>query len=168
MSPFQWPHPPNHLSPLRWLRVSIVLFVLLSLGRADSLTLRFKAPHWLYIEGDHLPGKSIEVNYLEAYCRAGSTDADWVKHTVIPHRAELISLSADRKTLKLRDTMEDGVVVDHTIRARTDDVDFRLVAHNPGPKRPRPTGLRPVCGWEISPDSQPPAPISTTTCRSAS
>jgi hypothetical protein len=31
--------------------------------------------------------------------------------------------------------LEDGVVVDHTIRAGTDDVDFRLVAHNPGPKR---------------------------------
>ena len=93
MSPFQWPHQPNHLSPLRWLRVSIFLLMLLPLGRADSLTLRFKAPHWLYIEGDHLPGKSIEVNYLEAYCRAGSTEADWVKHTVILHRAELISLS---------------------------------------------------------------------------
>ena len=135
MFPFQWPHQPNHLSPLRWLRVSIYLLMLLPLVRADSLTLRFKAPHWLYIEGDHLPGKSIEVNYLEAYCRAGSTEADWVKHTVIPHRAELISLSADRKTLKLRDTLADGVVVDHTIQAGTDDVDFRLVAHNPGPKR---------------------------------
>ena len=135
MSPFQWPQQPNQLSPLRWLRVSIFLLVLLPLGRADSLTLRFKAPHWLYIEGDHLPGKVIEVNYLEAYCRAGSTDADWVNHTVIPHRAELISLSADRKTLKLRDTLADGVEVDHTIQAGTDDVDFRLVAHNPGPKR---------------------------------
>lgn len=135
MSPFQWPHQPNQLSPLRWQRVLIFLLMLLPLGRADSLTLRFKAPHWLYIEGDHLPGKSIEVNYLEAYCRAGSTEADWVKHTVIPHRAELISLSADRKTLKLRDTLADGVVVDHTIQAGTDDVDFRLVAHNPSPKR---------------------------------
>ena len=135
MFPFQWPHQPNHLSPLRWLRVSIFLLMLLPLVRADSLTLRFKAPHWLYIEGDHLPGKSIEVNYLEAYCRAGSTEADWVKHTVILHRAELISLSADRKTLKLRDTLADGVVVDHTIRAGSDDVDFRLIAHNPGPKR---------------------------------
>ena len=135
MFPFQWPHQPNHLSPLRWLRVSIFLLMLLPLGRADSLTLRFKAPHWLYIEGDHLPGKSIEVNYLEAYCRAGSTEEDWVKHTVILHRAELISLSADRKTLKLRDTLADGVVVDHTIRAGSDDVDFRLIAHNPGPKR---------------------------------
>ena len=135
MTPITQAHPPNHLSPLRWLRVSIFLLMLLPLGRADPLTLRFKAPHWLCIEGDHLPGKVIEVNYLEAYCRAGSTDADWVKHTVIPHRAELISLSADRKNLKLRDTLADGVVVDHTIRAGTDDVDFRLVAHNPGPKR---------------------------------
>ena len=134
MTPITQAHPPNHLSPLRWLRVSIFLLMLLPLGRADSLTLRFKAPHWLYIEGDHLPGKVIEVNYLEAYCRAGSTDADWVKHTVIPHRAEVLSLSADRKNLKLRDTLADGVVVYHTIRAGTDDVDFRLVAHNPGPK----------------------------------
>ena len=134
MTPITQAHPPNHLSPLRWLRVSIFLLMLLPLGRADSLTLRFKAPHWLCIEGDHLPGKVIEVNYLEAYCRAGSTDADWVKHTVIPHRAEVLSLSADRKVLKLRDTLEDGVVVDHTIRAGTDDVDFRLFAHNPGPK----------------------------------
>jgi len=134
MTPITQAHRLNHLSPLRWLRVSVFLLMLLPLGRADSLTLRFKAPHWLYIEGEHLPGKVIEVNYLEAYCRAGSTDADWVKHTVIPHRAELISLSADRKTLKLRDTLADGVVVYHTIRAGTDDVDFRLVAHNPGPK----------------------------------
>ncbi|MEN9602546.1 MAG: hypothetical protein RIS56_2152, partial [Verrucomicrobiota bacterium] len=134
MTPITQAHRPNHLSPLRWLRVSIFLLMLLPLGRADSLTLRFKAPHWLYIEGDHLPGKVIEVNYLEAYCRAGSTDADWVKHTVIPHRAEVLSLSADRKNLKLRDTLADGVVVYHTIRAGTDDVDFRLVAHNPGPK----------------------------------
>ena len=52
MTPITQAHPPNHLSPLRWLRVSIFLLMLLPLGRADSLTLRFKAPHWLYIEGD--------------------------------------------------------------------------------------------------------------------
>ena len=90
--------------------------MLVHAGQADSLTLRFKAPHWLYIEGDHLPGKSIEVNYLEAYCRAGSTDADWGKHTVIPHTAELLSLSSDKKVLKLRDTLEDGVVVAQEVR----------------------------------------------------
>jgi hypothetical protein len=45
MTPITQAHRPNHLSLLRWLRVSIFLLVLLPLGRADSLTLRFKAPH---------------------------------------------------------------------------------------------------------------------------
>lgn len=100
-----------------------------------TLTLAYEAPHWLVIQGAHLPGGEIRVNYLEAYCRAGSTDADWVQHTVIPHRVELLSLSDDRKTLRLRDTLADGVSVEHTITARDDEVDFRLVARNPGAAR---------------------------------
>lgn len=100
-----------------------------------TLELAYEAPHWLLIRGPHFPGKEIRINYLEAYCRAGSTDADWVKHTVIPHRAELLSLSPDRKTLRLRDTLADQVVVEHTIVAREDEVDFQLRAHNPGTTR---------------------------------
>ena len=38
----------------------------------------------LTIRGSHLPGKSLEVWYLEAFCRPGSTRRDW-KQTVIPH-----------------------------------------------------------------------------------
>lgn len=87
--------------------------------------------HWLIIHAPHVPGAEIRINYLEAYCRPGSTDADWIKHTVIPHRNELISLSPDRKILKLRDTLNDGVIVEHTITAKDDEVDFRLTAHNP-------------------------------------
>lgn len=90
--------------------------------------------HWLTIHGGHLPGP-IKINYLEAYCRAGSTDADWVRHTVMPHRSEMISRSADGRVLKLRDVLEDGVTVEHTITAGADEVDFRLVAHNPGSRR---------------------------------
>jgi len=41
--------------------------------------------HWLYIRGPHLPPGGIQINYLEAYCRAGSTEGDWVSHTVIPY-----------------------------------------------------------------------------------
>ncbi len=100
-----------------------------------SIELAYESPHMLVIRAPHLPGREIRVNYLEAYCRAGSTDADWVKHTVIPHRVEGISLSADGKTLRLRDVLADGVVVDHTIVAGEDEVDFRLVAHNPGTTR---------------------------------
>ncbi len=92
-------------------------------------------PHWLDIRGPMLPGAGIRINYLEAYCRAGSTEADWDKHTVIPHRVELLSLSPDRKILRLRDVLADGVVAEHTVTAGDDEVDFRLVARNPGSKR---------------------------------
>jgi len=100
-----------------------------------TLTLAFDQPHWLVIRGSHLPGRELRINYLEAYCRAGSTDADWVQHTVIPHRVELVSLSDDRRTLRLRDTLVDGLMVEHTITAKDDEVDFQLRAHNPGAKR---------------------------------
>ena len=69
--------------------------------------------HWLIIAGTQIPGGEIRINYLEAYCRANSTDADWVKHTVIRHTNELISASADGKEIRLRDKLADGVVVDH-------------------------------------------------------
>lgn len=100
----------------------------------NTLTLSYE-PRWLIIHGPQIPGGSIRIHYLEAYCRAGSTDADWVKHTVIKHESELVSLSEDRKTLRLKDTIADGVTVEHTITARDDEVEFRLTAHNPGKTR---------------------------------
>ncbi|MFM1768482.1 MAG: hypothetical protein RJA22_1011 [Verrucomicrobiota bacterium] len=90
--------------------------------------------HLLLIRGPRLPGE-IRINYLEAYCRAGSTDADWGRHTVIPHTNILVSQEADGRVLRLRDTLADGVTVEHTITAGVDEVDFRLVAHNPGTRR---------------------------------
>jgi hypothetical protein len=99
-----------------------------------TLTLAYE-PGWLVINGPHIPGGAIRIHYLEAYCRAGSTDADWVEHTVIPHSTELLGLSEDKKTLRLRDTISDGVIVEHTIIARDDEVDFQLQARNPGTQR---------------------------------
>ncbi len=102
---------------------------------ADKPTLSLARPgHWLDIIGAHFPGGTIRVNYLEAYCRPGSTDADWGRHTVIGHRSEILSQGADGRTLKLRDTLSDGVIVEHTVTASDDEVDFRLTAHNPTDK----------------------------------
>ena len=97
----------------------------------DHLKISWK-DNYLYIHGD-FPGNKLKINYLEAYCRPGSTDRDW-GDTVIKHKAELISQSPDGRIIKLRDTIRDGVIVDHTITARADEVDFRLVAHNPTTK----------------------------------
>lgn len=88
--------------------------------------------NYLRVHGD-FPGNQLEIHYLEAYCRPGSTDRDW-GDTVIKHKAELVSQSSDGRVIKLRDTISDGVIVDHTITAGADDVEFRLVAHNPTTK----------------------------------
>jgi hypothetical protein len=97
---------------------------------AGELTL-LREGHWLIIRGPDLPGE-IRINYLEAYCRAGSTDADWVKHTVIPHQSKVVSASPAK--IVLQDTLQDGVVVDHEITASADEVTFQLTAHNPAAK----------------------------------
>jgi len=91
--------------------------------------------NWLVIHGPHLPGGALRVNYLEAYCRAGSSDADWAEHTVIPHRSEVLEMSADKRLLRLRDTLHDGLVVTHEITAQQDEVDFRLTAQHTGAAR---------------------------------
>lgn len=88
--------------------------------------------NYLTIRGE-FPGKELKILYLEAYCRPGSTDRDWGQ-TVIPHTAEKLEASEDGRVVKLRDKLMDGVVVEHVITAGKDEVDFRLVAHNPTDK----------------------------------
>ena len=91
--------------------------------------------HFLEIRGEGIPGGPIRINYLEAYCRAGSTDADWVKHTVIPHTCQRLSAPGEFKVIRLRDTLADGLEMEHTITAHADHVAFDLVAKNPTAKR---------------------------------
>jgi hypothetical protein len=86
--------------------------------------------NFLTIHGTHLPGHRLRVQYLEAYCRPGSTDRDW-RQTVIPHKTELVSRSADGRSLMLRCKLADGVVVTHEITAAADEVAFRVSATNP-------------------------------------
>jgi hypothetical protein len=98
---------------------------------AKPLAIRWK-DNYLTIAGPHIPGGDVQVLYLEAYCRPGSSDRDWGE-TVIGHKAELISAEPKDapRVIKLRDVLRDGVTVEHTITAGVDEVDFRLVAHNP-------------------------------------
>src|SRR6266446_691916 len=95
----------------------------------EKLTLTW-AENYLTIRGPKLPKEGIKVHYLEAYCRPGSTDRDWGE-TLIKHKTELLSTSADGQHLKLRCKLADGVVVTHEITASEDEVRFELVATNP-------------------------------------
>jgi hypothetical protein len=111
---------------------ALVVYSLLTTGTfaADpKLTVDWEK-NFLTIRGQ-FPGETIRINYLEAYCRPGSTDRDW-KETVIPHKTE--KLSGSDPVVKLRCTLSDGVVVDHTITANGDTVEFAIRAHNPTDK----------------------------------
>lgn len=94
-----------------------------------QLTLSWEK-NFLTIHGTHVPGGEVKVRYLEAYCRPGSTDRVW-RATVIPHTTELIERGGDGRSLKLRCTLEDGLVVAHTIAAGNDEISFDLLATNP-------------------------------------
>ena len=112
------------------------LFVVIggyAVENSPSLTLSWEQ-NILTISGKQLPGKEMKILYLEAYCRPNSQTSDWITHTVIGHKTELISINGNRTQLKLKCTLKDGVVVDHLITASADEVDFRLMAYNPTAK----------------------------------
>jgi hypothetical protein len=87
------------------------------------------ADNFLTIRG-RFPGNEITILYLEAYCRPGSTDRDWGQ-TVIPHRAEQLSVKTNDGSIHLQDTLADGVVVRHVITPTADEVEFQVLARNP-------------------------------------
>ena len=110
------------------------LFVLAwpaSAAEPQRLSLKWEN-NFLTIRGS-FPGEEIKIMYLEAYCRPGSTDRDWGQ-TVIKHEAKLVSISDSGRIIRLRDKLADGVIVEHTITAGADEVDFQVVAHNPTDK----------------------------------
>ena len=123
-----------HLPRVLFVVIALVVRGLPAFAADTGLTLDRDA-HWLVIRGAIIPGDEIRINYLEAYCRANSTDADWRTQTVIRHTTEQVALSPDKKTLRLRDTLTDGLIVEHVITAGTDEVDFRLTARNPTERR---------------------------------
>lgn len=107
-------------------------------NNSSGLTINWEN-NMLTIQGRDLPGEKLEVWYLEAYCRPGSTDRDW-RETVIGHKTQLVRVSPDKKRLDLQCRLDDGVVVRHTVTASRDEVDFRIVAHNP-------TGVESQAHW---------------------
>jgi hypothetical protein len=98
--------------------------------RAEGIALDWK-DNYLTLHSRQLPTGELKIHYLEAYCRDNSQTTDWVEHTVIGHRTRLLRASSDGRQIELQCRLTDGVIVDHRITAAADEVDFRIVAHNP-------------------------------------
>jgi hypothetical protein len=112
---------------------SRILLTILALWTACVTPAADLAISWtnnmLRIAGPNVPGDYVEIWYLEAFCRSGSTHQNWDK-TTIPHKTELIS--ATPRKIVLRTRVEPSVLIDHEISAGQDEVDFRVHAVNEG------------------------------------
>ncbi|MBI1368914.1 MAG: hypothetical protein GC162_09710 [Planctomycetes bacterium] len=116
-----------------WPAALLLLLLLVSVAAIADEPATLRATwdkNTLTIRGPKLPGGAMNVNYLEAFCRPGSTNRDW-RGTVIPHKTQLVSAADDGTSLVLRSTLDDGVTVEHVITAHADHIDFALTAHNP-------------------------------------
>jgi len=87
----------------------------------------------LTISGQNMMDTKMNILYLEAFCKPGSTNQAW-DSTTIPHKTELLSSEDNGKHIKLRSMVQPNIEVLHDIKAGTDDVDFNLVITNKGDK----------------------------------
>ena len=99
-------------------------------GPTGGLTIAW-TNNMLAISDRNIPGGKVDIWYLEAFCRSGSTRRDW-RQTTIPHKTKLVSADKNGKRLQLRTLVEPNVDVLHDIRAGKDDIDFQLKLKNHG------------------------------------
>jgi len=114
------------------LRLTLVFIFLGSpaFGQQDSSMGLTWTDNLLRIHADYLPGGSIEILYLEAFCRPKAHDRDW-RETVIPHTTRLLSRSEQGTRLELESRIAPGAIAHHTIESGTDEVSFHIRFTNP-------------------------------------
>lgn len=87
----------------------------------------------LKITGDRLPGGTLEVWWLEAFCRRGSTKRPW-NETTIPHMTELVFADPKGQRLRLRSQVQPSVEVSQELRVVKHGVEFAVELKNSGPE----------------------------------
>ena len=98
----------------------------------------------LSVSGPDLPGRTLDIWYLEAFCRSGSTKRDWWQ-TVFPHKTTLVSASRDGKRLQFLTRFDPAVEVIHEVRAGRDEVEFTYKLTNRGTAPVDVNWFQPAC-----------------------
>lgn len=115
----------------------------ISPAAAAGLTLSW-TNNVLSVSGPNLPGRTLDIWYLEAFCRSGSTQRDWWQ-TVLPHKTTLVSVSRDRKRLRFLTRFDPAVEVIHEVRAGKDEVEFDFRLTNQGDTPVDVNWFQPAC-----------------------
>lgn len=113
---------------------------------AHALTLSW-TNNFLTIASSNIPGGSLHILYIEAFCRSGSTDRDW-NETVIPHKTTLLSTSADHQSLEFLTTAE-NIEAHHSVIAGESngetEIAFLWTIKNKGHKHVDLDWFQPTC-----------------------
>ena len=97
----------------------------------------------LTLSAPDLPGQTMDIWYLEAFCRKGSTKQDWGR-TTIPHKTTLLESDDGGKRLKLL-TKVGAVEMVHLLRASDDEVDIQYELQNTGAELAPIEWFQPAC-----------------------
>ena len=100
----------------------LCLILVSSVKSAEPLRLSW-TNNLLTVTSPTLPGGKLEVWYLEAFCKAGSTKRDWGK-TTIPHKTTLLESAANGQLLRFRTIVQTNIEVIHTLRSTHDEIDI--------------------------------------------
>lgn len=83
----------------------------------------------LTIYSNRIPTGNLQVWYLEAFCKRGSTLRKW-EETVIPHKTERLGGTGKTTRIRLRTTLLEGVEVLHELRAVKTGVALSMTLKN--------------------------------------
>ena len=103
-------------------RLILLCATVIAVNAADDRLSIAWTNNLLTLSSAHLPGGKMEIWYLEAFCRPGAHNQSWDK-TKIPHKTTLVEASPNR--LKFQTDVTNGVHVEHTVVAGSDELDFR-------------------------------------------
>lgn len=78
-----------------------------------------------------LPGGSLDIFYLEAFCLPGGHERRW-DLTRVPHATRLLRRASDGTSLAFQSTVGPHIVVDHTVRALRDGLEMHFTLVNRG------------------------------------
>jgi hypothetical protein len=111
-----------------------MLFLLSLLSFSFTLPPQTPTIDWkdnrLILRSDRVPGVPVETWWLEAFCKTGSTKRKW-EETTIPHKTERLDGTGPAPEIRLRSTLDNGVIVEHRLRTVPDGVTFDLTLRNP-------------------------------------
>jgi hypothetical protein len=115
----------------------------LQISAAEQLKISW-TNNLLTVSSPQLPGKTLNIWYLEAFCRANSTKQDWSK-TTIPHKTTLLEADPNGQRLKFRTLVQTNVEVVHTLRSTEDEIDIQYELTNRGTEPSPIEWFQPAC-----------------------